>query len=307
MNEQTRLEDFAGGVRPRHASNVLLWIIAGFFILFLVWASFTKLDRSVRGQGRVIASSHMQVISNLEGGIVKAILVKTGQQVQKGQELIRLDRAQSGSELGTGEASVNALQVKVGRLQAEMAGRSPNYPASSDPEVVRQASVEQSLHAARMAELASITNAGISRISQASESIQVAQGAYQARGASRDAKLDQLKLIKPLVEKGIEPRMSLIQAQSGYDVSVKAAEQAAATLQRARALSSAWAAVRSVPAWDIQVWRCCDMAARASPTLARARCRVAAACSASLTETSYSLCAWISDIRGSMPFSTSSS
>src|SRR3569623_2469310 len=116
-----------------------------------------------------------------------------------------------------------------------MAGREPTYPASSDPEVVRQVSVEQSLHAARMAELASNTNAGNARIAQASESIQEAQGAYQARVASRDAKLDQLKLIKPLVEKGIEPRMSLIQAQSEYDGSVKEAEQAAATLQRARA------------------------------------------------------------------------
>jgi adhesin transport system membrane fusion protein len=65
MNEHSRIEDIAGRLRPRTASNVLLWIIAAFFILFLVWASFTKLDRSVRGQGLVIASSHLQVVSNL--------------------------------------------------------------------------------------------------------------------------------------------------------------------------------------------------------------------------------------------------
>ena len=75
MNEHTHIEDLAGRVRPRQASNVLLWIIAIFFVAFVIWAAVTELDRTVRGQGRVIASSQLQVVSNLEGGIVSAILV----------------------------------------------------------------------------------------------------------------------------------------------------------------------------------------------------------------------------------------
>ncbi|MDB5672134.1 MAG: HlyD family type secretion periplasmic adaptor subunit [Alphaproteobacteria bacterium] len=235
MNEHTHIEDLAGRIRPRTASNVLLWIIAAFFALFVIWATFTKLDRSVRGQGRVIASSKMQVISNLEGGIVSAIMVRTGQTVNKGQELLRLDTTQSGSELGTGEASVDALRAKVGRLQAEMAGREPSFPAATSPELARQISVERSLHAAKIAELSSVTSAGLARVAQASEAVQEAESTYQARVAARDAKLAQVRIIRPLVERGIEPRMSLIQAQSDYDVAVKETEGAAATLQRARA------------------------------------------------------------------------
>ena len=121
MNDQIaaddhgHLEDFADRIKPRTASNVLLWVVLGFVAVFLIWASLTELDRTVRGNGRVVASSQLQVISNLEGGLVEAILVRTGQEVEAGQELVRLDQTSTGSELGSGEASVNALSVPEAR------------------------------------------------------------------------------------------------------------------------------------------------------------------------------------------------
>jgi adhesin transport system membrane fusion protein len=86
MNEHSHIEDIAGRIRPRTASNILLWIVGAFFVAFFAWASLTELDRTVKGGGRIIASSHLQVISNLEGGVVEAILVRTGQQVAAGQQ-----------------------------------------------------------------------------------------------------------------------------------------------------------------------------------------------------------------------------
>src|SRR3954462_3322378 len=133
MNDATHIEDLAGRIRPASASNLLLWVVGIFFVAFFAWASLTKLDRTVKGQGKVIASSHLQVISNLEGGVVEAILVKTGDHVRRGQELIQLDRTQSGSELGSGEASVSALSAKVARLQAEMGGGGAGYPPRPAP------------------------------------------------------------------------------------------------------------------------------------------------------------------------------
>jgi adhesin transport system membrane fusion protein len=246
------IEDLAGRIRPRTASNVLLWVVAIFFVAFFTWASLTKLDRTVKGMGRVVASSHLQVISNLEGGIVEAILVKVGQAVQRGEELIRLDRTQSGSELGSGEASVNALAVKIARLSAEIAGREPSYPASADPEVQNQVQIERSLHASRMAELAAIVGTGQARISQASKAVQEAQAAYDAKVSARDARLRELNIIRPLVEKGIEPRMSLIDAESQYAVSTSEAAAAAASIARARASINE---AQSATAQQQQDWR----------------------------------------------------
>src|SRR5688572_2079337 len=156
MNEMSHFEDLADRIKPRTASNVLLWVVLGFVVIFVVWAALTELDRTVRGGGRVVASSQLQVISNPEGGVVEAILVKTGQEVRQGAELVRLDRTPTTSEFGSGEASVNALMAKIARLQAEVQGRTPVYPAASDPVTANQIAIERSLHASRMAELSSL-------------------------------------------------------------------------------------------------------------------------------------------------------
>jgi membrane fusion protein, adhesin transport system len=229
------IEDFTDRIRPRTASNVLLWAVLGFFAIFLIWASIAKIDRTVRGMGRVVASSQLQTVSNLEGGVVEAIFVRTGQVVKAGQELLRLDPTQTGSELGSGEASASALAVKIARLQAEIQGREPVYPAAGDMVTANQIRIERALHASRMAELGSVVSAGQARVTGAQRAVQEAEAAYQARVSARDARQRELRMIRPLVERGIEPRLSLIQAESAYAVASSEAAAAAAGIARARA------------------------------------------------------------------------
>jgi adhesin transport system membrane fusion protein len=155
--------------------------------------------------------------------------------VAAGQQLIRLDRTQTGSELGSGTSSVNTLAAKMARLQAEVAGREPAYPAATTPEMRNQIEIERALHSSRMQELASAANAGQARITQANRAVQEAQAAYQARVSARDARRRELDVIRPLVEKGIEPRMSLISAESEYAVASSEAAAAAAAISRAQA------------------------------------------------------------------------
>jgi len=231
----THIEDLTDRIRPRAASNLLLWVVVGFVLIFVLWASLTELDRTIRGPGRVIASSQLQTVSNLEGGVVEAILVKVGEQVKAGQELVRLDQTQTGSELGSGESAYASLQAKTARLQAEIAGREPAYPAASNPAVAAQIQIERALHGSRMAELASVVNAGQARISQASRAVAEAEAAYQARVSARDARQAELRVIRPLVERGIEPRLSLIQTESAAAVAASEAAAAAASVSRAHA------------------------------------------------------------------------
>lgn len=252
MNEHTHIEDLADRIKPRTASSVLLWVMVAFFVAFIAWAALTELDRTVRGQGRVIASSQLQVVSNLEGGVVESISVKTGQQVRANQELVRLDRTATGAELGSGEASANALGMKIARLSAEVAGREPSYPAPADPAAASQLMIERSLHASRMQELGSLVSAGQARILQANRAVQEAQAAYDARVTARDARRQELNMIRPMVEKGIEPRLSLMQAESAYSVAVSEAAAAAAAIARARgAVSEAQSALNQ----QRQDWR----------------------------------------------------
>ena len=163
MNEHTHLEDLTDRIKPRTASNVLLWVVVGFVVVFIIWAALTELDRTVRGQGRVIASSQLQVVSNLEGGIVEAILVRTGQQVKAGPGAgpARPDRRPAPSSAAARPRPTRSAWPRSRGSQAEVAGREPAYPAAGRPGGRRaRSTIERSLHASRMAELGSLVNAG---------------------------------------------------------------------------------------------------------------------------------------------------
>jgi adhesin transport system membrane fusion protein len=230
----SHLEDLADRIQPKAVSNLLLWLILGFVVIFVIWACVVKLDRTVHGLGRVVPSNRLQVLSNLEGGIVSEILVRAGDVVRRGQPLVRLDRTQAGAELGSSEATVAALAAKIARLQAEIAGRDPVYPAASSREIAEQIGIERSLHAARMSDLASLSSAAAAREAQASRAVAEARAAYQSRVSARDAARRQLEMMRPLVERGIEPQVTLIQLENAAAVATTDAVQASAAIARAQ-------------------------------------------------------------------------
>lgn len=266
--DSVRLEDLARRIRPRQASGVLLWAIVAFVVIFVVWASWATLDRTIRGSGRVIASSQLQVVSNAEGGVVAQILVRTGSEVRAGQPLVRLDPTTSGGELGAGEAQAAALRIKIARLKAEVLGREPVYPAATNAAIAEQIEIERALHTARMQELAGITGAYGARGVQATRAVAEARATLSARQSARDARAAELATIAPLVEKGIEPRLALTQADSAASVAASEAAQAAASLARTQAgVAEATASLAQAR----QDWR-----ARAADELARAQADLAA-------------------------------
>jgi adhesin transport system membrane fusion protein len=232
---QPHLEELADRIKPRAASSLLLWGIIAFAVIFFAWAALTKLERVVSGIGRVIPSSQLQVVSNLEGGVVQNILVRIGDQVKAGQELVRLDPTQSGAEFGSGAASVMALDIKIARLEAEVAGRTPSYPVSADAITTDQVQTERSLYASRVAELASATGAAQARLSQAERTVAEAESAYQARREAADARGVEVATLQRLVDRGIEPRMSLTQAISAAAVARSEAAAASAAIARGHA------------------------------------------------------------------------
>lgn len=268
---ETHLEDLADRIKPAAASNLLLWMILGFLVIFVAWASLVQLDRTIHASGRVVPSSRLQVVSNLEGGIVSAILARAGDVVRRGQVLVQLDQTQSGAELGSSAITVDALTAKIARLEAEIAGREPVYATTTNPALAEQIQIERSLHAARMSDLASLTSAGVAREAQAQRAVAEAEAAYQSRVSARDSAHRQLELMRPLVQRGIEPQVSLIQLENSATVAASDAQQAAAAIARAR---SGVAETRATLSQVRQAWRAqagTDLAAAQSEMASRRR------------------------------------
>ena len=80
-------------------ANAILYVTFLFWVCILAWANFAVLEEVTRGQGRVMASSRIQIIQNLEGGIIKEIVVRPGDQVSSGDPLVYLETTLYQSEL----------------------------------------------------------------------------------------------------------------------------------------------------------------------------------------------------------------
>ncbi len=76
---------------PRRIIMIMIALIALLLLALLLWATFTELDVAVSGRGSITPPSRVQEVQSLEGGIVRELLVKPGQQVRQGDVLVRLD------------------------------------------------------------------------------------------------------------------------------------------------------------------------------------------------------------------------
>jgi adhesin transport system membrane fusion protein len=89
-------------------------------------------------------------------------------------------------------------------------------------------------------------------MSQVERSVAEAEAAYQARNSAYQQRRSEARLIRPLVERGIEPRLSLIQAESAAEIAQSEMEGAAQAVNRAR---SGVAEALSTLAQAQQQWR----------------------------------------------------
>ncbi|MBW0144145.1 HlyD family type I secretion periplasmic adaptor subunit [Sphingomicrobium clamense] len=268
QREPSWLDDLNSKIKPREMSNLLLWLVVFFFVAALIWAAFTELDRTIRGHGRIVPGPQMQVVSNLEGGVVSEIMAKVGDDVSEGDPLIALDQTQTGAALGASRTEYEALDLKARRLQAEIRGETPRFPPASDASMAGQIEIERALYASRMAELSGLVSAAQARISQSTRAVAEARSSYASRVAARDGAQAEVDALRPLVERGIEPRLSLQQAESRLSSASYDAQAAAAAVSRAEA---SVAEARSSLAQARQQWR-----ARAANELATVQAQAAA-------------------------------
>jgi HlyD family type I secretion membrane fusion protein len=125
----------------RSAVTAGLWVLAIGFCGFFAWAAFAPLDEGVPAPGVVSVESTRKRIDHLTGGLVERILVREGERVRAGQELIVLDEAQAKAALNAALSQWRIAAATEARLQAERDGlKSISFPkmltdASSDPEV----------------------------------------------------------------------------------------------------------------------------------------------------------------------------
>jgi len=108
---------------PKSGRNSgVLWTVVLGCAAVAGWAAFYEIDEVVRASGTVIASSRVQVIQSVDGGVIASLSVKEGDRVEKGQVLATLEQVRVGAAVNELQAKLAALRAQVARLQAEVTG-----------------------------------------------------------------------------------------------------------------------------------------------------------------------------------------
>ena len=105
-----------------------LAVAAAFFLLFLGWAAFARLDAAALAPGRTTVAGQRQSVQHRDGGIVAAILVKEGQAVRQGEVLIRLAAPAVAAQERVLASQAIWLIAQRARLRAEQAGTGMEVP-----------------------------------------------------------------------------------------------------------------------------------------------------------------------------------
>jgi membrane fusion protein, adhesin transport system len=89
----------------------------------IAWAALAQVDIIAKADARIVPDGKEQLIASLEGGILRELLVREGQQVSQGAELASLDPTRVEAQQAEGATKRLSLMAAAARLQAESVGR----------------------------------------------------------------------------------------------------------------------------------------------------------------------------------------
>jgi HlyD family type I secretion membrane fusion protein len=114
-----------------YSDRAILHGLAVLVVVSLLLMSVLEVDKVVTGVGRVAPTSGSLYVSPFDQGMVRAILVKVGDVVHKGQVMATLDPTLAGADATTLENKRASDAALVARLEAEQAGV-PYAPKSAN-------------------------------------------------------------------------------------------------------------------------------------------------------------------------------
>lgn len=216
-----------------NSARVILWAIAAFFVIAIIWASLAKLDKVTSGGGKVIPSTQLQVVQNLEGGIVKKVLIREGQHVEKGQQILLIDDTLFQSNYREKAQDVASLQADSIRLNKLIQGVVINKteatkdwkktvvisqePLSynsqftqSHPRLVQQ---QKNEYHDVFANLNNQLNVAAEQIKQKQRELKETQSRIYSLASSYRIAKKEYNITKPLADEGVVPQIELLKLQ----------------------------------------------------------------------------------------------
>ncbi|MBC2605148.1 HlyD family type I secretion periplasmic adaptor subunit [Pelagicoccus albus] len=178
-------------------ASMLLLVIVGLAAAFTFWAGTSSVDEITKGQGKIVPGKFLQVVQNLEGGMLAKLNVSEGDVVLEKDPLLELDTTAFTANLNDSTTQRDSLLATISRLEAEASDRSkiefPEQILEKRPDLVES---ETRLFDSKRVNL--------------EESI-------QHLTKSLSLKTEELEMTRPLAEKGIVSQVELLRLESAMN------------------------------------------------------------------------------------------
>ncbi len=186
---------------PR-GGRAILWVVFVLFVLFWVWAYFSEIEQVTRSEGKVIPSTQIQIIQNLEGGILSEIMANVGELVKKDQLLLRIDETRFSSSFKQNRVKYLSYKAKAARLLAEANGTDFKVPQEIFDEKPEIGVREQELFESRKREFQSSMDILEEQISQREHEYRELTIKLEELTRTNALLQKELALTRPLVAQG---------------------------------------------------------------------------------------------------------
>jgi adhesin transport system membrane fusion protein len=198
---------------PSRIYRALVVTLTGGFMAALGWSAYATIDVSATANGRIVPSRQIQLVQNLEGGIVSALLVKEGDNVKQGQVLARIESTEFSASLGEIQSSIAGFKIEMARLTAETEDRPLSVPddlARAYPDlVVKQTKLFESRRQGLADTLEGLRQEAAHARNERAKASQSLPLLRQNLAIARK----QLAIIEPQVDKGLLSELELLNAK----------------------------------------------------------------------------------------------
>ena len=208
---KTLSREMAG--REGLSGSAIMFTIITLVVLALVWANWAELDNVTRGEGRIVSSVQNQMVQASEGGVILRRYVSENTVVAEGEVLFELDPVDASSELNRLAQRLAGLDIKELRLSSEINGSEFSVPAELNARSPMVALTEQSLFAARRAELAGQLAVFEQRLQQRQQDLRAAENSLGTAERTAGFLEEEIAVVEPLVRDNIAPATRLLELQ----------------------------------------------------------------------------------------------
>lgn len=196
-------------------ARVTAWVLLIGLAITIAWTIFGRVDVVASAPGSLIPTGNIKLVQSPGAGVVRAIYVRNGDVVRKGQPLLDLDPTLTGADLAQAQKALASAELDIARNSAiadALSGRGLHFtaPQGTPPEV---AETQRRLIAAQLAEIEATTASLASARSSAMSDAQAARAQVARLGDTVPILDSQIERMKRLDAKGYAPGQRLLELQ----------------------------------------------------------------------------------------------